>query len=374
MATRPLETQENTRPEAANDATPPKRWHPSGPPGQESVDAASHYLHSMWSATECAPGTIDFTSVAVECHRNRSRSAHQRISDAFLADGRNAAVAAVETRTYRRMMDPVIEHDFIRLVPDLFVAPFALDEIDTRSEVLVVRRERCSFSRKRSDVRSAPGHLAISRHALERMHERSLQDGGDLADTIRREIGDADRALEFAWTAGIHLGASPTDRLAATAIPFLDGLLLVQNRIIAMRQDSNPAEWQEMRPSGIHRHAIPINPLTTVPTPDLWGRRMVGHVVSVAATYVAGDMMRNAQGGYRDWFLRTMSRHEHEMPGPSERATRCIEHHRVVGSERKTICVPDLGRRVLHEIVNQRPRQPTLMSIGWTRFAHPARW
>jgi hypothetical protein len=36
--------------------------------------------------------------------------------------------------------------------------------------------------------------------------------------------------------------------------------------------------------------------------------------------------------------------------------------------------VPDLGRLVLHEIVNQRPRQPTLMSIGWTRFAHPARW
>lgn len=382
MATRPAEhsfigcgSDPKPLPDAANDDNPfVRRWHQSGPPGDASVHATTEFLEAMWAACEPPKGTPCHLEAAYEGHRSKARNAHERAARLLVDGPRSANGTAFTTRRLRRLGEPMIEIDHMRVVPDLFVTP-ARPVAERRHEMLVLRRERCSFTRKRTDVRSAPGHLAISRHALERIHERSLIGGGDLRATVLDQAEEADSALAFAFAAGIHLGTNRLDRRAATAIPFCDGLLLVQNRIVALRRSANPADWQEISRGGRFHHPVAINPLTTVPVPDMYDQPMVGHVVPVAATYVSGDMMRTTQEGYRDWFLRMMSLHRSVMPDLAARTAKCVEHHRAGEMvEDPFVSVPDVGRRVLGEIVVQRPHQPILMSIGWTRFSHPCRW
>lgn len=382
MATQPFDGAVTLRsgttrvpPEAANDDVPrTRRWHRPGPPGQASVDATSEFLRDMWKACEPTTDAHCHITAATKGHRAGSRDVHERCLE-LLVNGAGAANAAgfVVTRR-RRLGDTVIRVDHMRVVPDLFVPP-ARPEPEIFNEVLVLRRENCSFSRRRTDVRSAPGHLAVTRHALERIHERSLVDGGDLRTTVLDQIRDADRALAFAFSAGIHLGSNRLDPRAATAIPFCDGLLLVQNRVVALRRACNPSDWQEITRAGRFQHRVAINPLTTVGVPDAYGHEMVGYVLPVAATYVAGDMMRISQQGYRDWFLRMMDRHRADMDDIASSTASCIEQHR--RSEAIAKCGPlvsDIGRRMLNDIVVQKPHQPLLMSIGWTRFEHPSRW
>jgi len=362
-------------PQAANDDVPrARRWHQPGPPCAASVEATTDFLHEMWRACEPAVGTECHVDTATRGHRARSRDVHERSADVLVNGPRSANAAGFTTTRRRRLGEPVIEIDHMRVVPDLFVPP-SRPEAERFNEVLVLRRETCSFSRRRTDIRSAPGHLAITRHALERVHERSLIDGGDLRTTVLDQICDADRALAFAFSAGVHLGCNRLDHRAATAIPFCDGLLLVQNRVVALRKACNPSEWQEITKGGRFCHRVAINPHTTVEIPDAYGHEMVGYVIPVAATYVAGDMMRISQQGYRDWFLRMLDRHRDEMDDIAADTASCVQQHMTRAAvARSGPMVPDIGRRMLSDIVVQRHQQPLLMSIGWTRFEHPSRW
>jgi hypothetical protein len=382
MATRPVEASTDHRetvamqpPTAANDdGATTRRWHQSGPPCQESIDATTGFLQDMWRA--CLPSHEGGCHIdtALAGHRAGRRDVHEEAARMLLEGPRAANGAAFRTTTSKRLGEPVIRIDGMRVVPDLFVPP-ARPAPERFNEVLVLRHESCTFSRRRTDLRSAPGHLAITRHALERVHERSLVDGGDLRSTVLDQAEETDLALAFAFAAGIHLGANRLDRCAATAIPFCDGLLLVQNRIVALRRSCNPSDWQEISRKGKTSHRIAINPLTTVDVPDAYGHPMVGYVMPVAATYVAGDMMRVTQDGYRDWFRRMMDRHRSRIPDLASRTASCIEQHRMRDHAcGPSIEVPDIGRRMLGEIVVQKPHEPILMSIGWTRFEHPEHW
>lgn len=163
MATQPFDGAGTLRngdvrmpPEAANDDVPrTRRWHQPGPPCQASVDATSRFLHDMWKACEPATGTQCHVDAATKGHRARSRNVHEQCADLLINGPRSINAAGFVVNRRRRLGEPVIEIDHMRVVPDLFVPP-SRPNAEIFNEVLVLRREHCSFSRRRTDLRSAP--------------------------------------------------------------------------------------------------------------------------------------------------------------------------------------------------------------------------
>lgn len=283
-------------PEPANDdAANTRVWHPCGPPGPASVAATGEFLHGIWDACNTFnDADADFRQVALQGFKARSRDVHERIAHT-LVHGETASSGALFTgRKGRSLGQPLIELNTIRMVPDLFVSP-AHPSPEPYNEVLVLRHECATMTAKRFDIKSTAGLMAITRHALERIHERSLLNGGDLHDTIRSQLWDVDYSLAFAWSAGLHLGTGRRDRTAATAVPFCDGLLIVQNRIVALREGHNPCEWHAFDRSGVFLKPVAVNPLHAIALPPLHGFEMEGFLVPVAATFIAKDMLRHTQ-------------------------------------------------------------------------------
>lgn len=364
-------------PEPANDdAANTKVWHPCGPPGPASVAATGEFLHGMWDACNTFnDADADFRQVALQGFKARSRDVHERIAHT-LVHGETASSGALFTgRKGRSLGQPLIELNTIRMVPDLFVSP-AHPSPEPYNEVLVLRHECATMTAKRFDIKSTAGLMAITRHALERIHERSLLNDGDLHDTIRSQLWDVDYSLAFAWSAGLHLGAGRRDRTAATAVPFCDGLLIVQNRIVALREGHNPCEWQAFDRSGVFLKPVAVNPSHAIALPPLHGFEMEGFLVPVAATFIAKDMLRHTQRIYLDFFLRHLERCQKEMPDLPRQTMRCFEMHKVDSEAvaEPQFDIPDIGRRLLPEVLYQRTFETALLSIGWTQHGHPRSW
>jgi hypothetical protein len=364
-------------PEAANDdAAAGRVWYSCGPPAQASIDATSEFLHSMWHAGRfSSEREDDLGALAIKGYRGRARDIHERIAHLMVHGEGSRNAARFTGRKGRSLGQPRIELDTIRMIPDLFVSPRHPDP-EPYNEVLVLRHETASMTPKRFDLKSTAGILAITRHALERVHERSLLNGRDLHDTIRSQLWDVDYSLAFAMAAGLMLGASRRDRHAATAIPFCDGLLLVQNRIVALRADRNPSDWQQIDRSGSYYRTVAVNPQNMIELPPLGEFAMTGFIVPVAATFVAGPMLRHSQKIYRDFFLRHLDRCFEEMPDLPRQTMRCFEMHKVESeaTAEPYFAVPDVGRHLLSEVLYQRTHETAMLSIGWTQFSHPRTW
>ena len=337
---------------------------------RRAVLGVSQLLDSAWASTSQNAGDNHFMNGASEAHKLNPRIAPDAAVDAYLKFGKGTSLASPVRESSRKAGKRVETVSNIRLMPDMFATPALISSANHRNEVLVLRRERFTASAKRSDFRSSPGHLAFTRHALERIHSRrAAQEDADFGDMIRDRVCEADKRLSFAWSAGIYLGSSPTDTTTATAIPFLDGLLLVQNRLVAVREPHRIGLWLEARAKHVRQHPTSPNPLLVAPCPDFRGRPMTGIVISFATTYVPREMLRPIQEGYADWFLRR----EVDLPDDGWLDS-CFEIHASRDVVRHNGQAEHFGRQLLHDVMTRRALEAPLLPLGFQKQGHPDNW
>lgn len=337
---------------------------------RQAVLEVSRLLDAAWNSTITKKGQFHFMNVISNAHKDNPRTAPNIAVDTYLQYGAGASLASPEKSSARKAGKLQRTISNIRLMPDVFATPALIHRANHRNEALVLRRERFTSTSKRSDFRSAPGHLAFTRHALERIHSRgSSPRDADLGDLIRSRVVEADRRLSYAWASGIYLGQSPTDRTAATAIPFLEGLLLIQNRLVAINDPHRISLWLEARARMVRKHPASPNPLLLAPCPDFRGRPMTGMVLSFATTYVPREMLRPVQEGYADWFLRR------ETPLPDDGwLDACFEMHASRSVSPQSSKTEHFGRQLLNDVMTRRALEAPLLPLGFRQQNHPDTW
>ncbi|MAM83299.1 MAG: hypothetical protein CL472_01285 [Acidobacteria bacterium] len=336
---------------------------------RRAVLEVSKLLDTAWHSTITKNGEYHFMNAISNAHRDNPKTAPDVAVETYLKYGAGASLASPERSVGRKAGKRQEIVSNIRLMPDVFVTPALIHRANHQNEALVLRRERLTSTSKRSDFRSAPGHLAFTRHALQRIHSRgSAPRDADLGELMRSRVVEADKRLSYAWSAGIYLGSSPTDRSAATAIPFLEGLLLIQNRLVSIQDPQRVSLWLEARAKMVRRHPTSPNPLLLAPCPDFRGKPMTGLVISFATTYVPREMLRPVQEGYADWFLRR----ETELPDDGW-LDACFEVH-----ASRTVTPPSsktehFGRQLLTDVMTRRALEAPLFPLGFRNQNHPDR-
>lgn len=96
-------------------------------------------------------------------------------------------------------------------------------------EGLYLRLNKAEFSPKKVIVGIGAGGMALTKHMLERVYERTEVDHEEFADLLHGHMDEAFKALALAEAANFWI-ERPNARV--TAIPYAEGLLIVNTRVL----------------------------------------------------------------------------------------------------------------------------------------------
>lgn len=335
-----------------------------------AVNELFRTIHASWEHS-----SESWDSFLYNAYRSRfSPQTIEEIRRRVLTDYSSKSLLAFEETHGRRLGKPTVAFNTTRILNDRFLCING-ERAGMEHEVMVVRHERSTITPTKCDNISVVSHLAINRHAIERIYERDYCPNGGLLDQLRDDLVQAERYAAFAFAAGLYIGKGPRAPGAATAIPYRDGLLFVCNYIVAMRARLSPSSWVKINRTGHEIKRVLANPGQTVTLEPYRDTKVVGYIVPMAATYVPQRMLRFEQQAYVANFLEAAD--QHDLLEISRRsAFNGLHQHQREAAE--AIEIETDPRLRLHYLlgITLRSGDPTEMwtPIGWSRKDHPNEW
>lgn len=261
-------------------------------------------------------------------YRRKLTPAVREAALATLADGPTSAnILRMNRTTAKRLGKEIFSIVTMRAYPAI-MTPLGGGAAEGREdEILMLWRETCDIGAERLDVVSGPSHLALTRHALERIHQREGCMTGEIDDKIKEQIVDADRNVAFAAAAGLCLG-SPDGAIHpgnTLLIPLADALLVVEARCIPLKQMTARVV---VKKRAVQPRTVETNANNAVVIRDRAGSRIMGTLMHTARTYLSSEILRPEQREYRDLFLGFAS--DEAMAGLD------AEFHQAQRADRKT--------------------------------------
>lgn len=170
-----------------------------------------------------------------------------------------------------------------------------------QEEWLIVQRDTVDVKTDRIDVRMDPYGFAISRHALERIHEREHCPTGGIDEEMRKRIVDLHPRLAVAYGMQLFIHPeTPTSRIT-TIVPFGDGLAILERRSVASIDERIDSVGDVLRVTIRHGKSRMREEMHGALNVD---RRVTQDKVAtinhiwVVVTYVSVDMLRPGQLEY----------------------------------------------------------------------------
>lgn len=181
-------------------------------------------------------------------------------------------------------------------------------------DVVIVRRLDMEISQNKLAYSMATAHLAISRHALERLYARAGCDHATFAHTVEDELLRTLCGLAIAAAAEIgHVSPSRPADYHHQAVPFGSGLMILDGRLFT---DWNAAGPRRMPLAQYHvikgGKSIPRRPLLsrfnsmTLEHPEIAGETVWASRVFTSRTYVDRDDMGRPKAAYYETFNRLL--------------------------------------------------------------------
>lgn len=167
---------------------------------------------------------------------------------------------------------------------------------------IYICRDYVRLEKTRAERVSSLPFVFFSTHALERIHEREKCVTGGIEDAMRERMVTADGDLAFATITGLVVPGE--NGIEHQLVPFGDGLLVAT--IVSYVEPANQAVPMVKREIFKHRiiddRQLPIRRELTGTMPE----GLEGHssqVLTIARTYLSGDMLRPEQEEYRRLFM-----------------------------------------------------------------------
>lgn len=117
------------------------------------------------------------------------------------------------------------------------------EEIDSYHEdALYVRRMEVVYCENRVDMTTTPSHMALNRHALERLYERDLCTLASFPQTLRTNAMRTLEALALSSALGLHHVTVKNDSASTNiyhAVPFGDGLVVTSGHFFVEAINQN---------------------------------------------------------------------------------------------------------------------------------------
>jgi len=295
-------------------------------PENEIMDAIPRVLHQVgpkygvrdflrqteaaWTGVE---DVMPWMNVTMDCQKKRLRpDAAADVITASLMEGElGPGMIAMERASGRRMGKPTTElTSYIGCGSMLH----GMDDetLDVRTdEVLNMKRSVLRIEPDRTVWTMTSAHMAMTRHALERIYQRERVSTGQLIHTIRSATMDMVRNMSIAISANLHLGAMPAmndgdeevPRDAATfLIPMGHGLLVTETRNCVSTTAAGSSIKAEFRKHGAVLKATRPLARHTIAIDAGEGRTGLLEVCHVGKTYLSEDVLRPEQVRYRDLF------------------------------------------------------------------------
>lgn len=230
------------------------------------------------------------------------RDAAARLRDCIENGPHGAQVVNVTQTEGRSLGKPLTKMQILRVWPTgatWCTMPNLVDH--HREEWLIIQRDTVEVKHDRIDVRMDPYGFAMTRHALERIHEREHCPTGGIDDEMRKRIVDIHPKLAIAFGLQMFVHPeSPTGKIT-TMVPFGDGLAILERRSVASVDNRSEGIADVLRVTMRHGKSR----LREEMHGDINVARHVSgdkvatiHHIWVVVTYISVDMLRPGQLAY----------------------------------------------------------------------------
>lgn len=240
-------------------------------------------------------------------YRKRMTPAIRDAALSTMTDGPGSASILRLTRSTGRRLGKEIVSIVAMRAHHATIAPVGEGAPADRSdEIVMLWRETYDVGIDRLDMVTGPTHLALTRHALERIHQREGCMTGEIDAKIKEQIVDADRNMAFAAATGLCLGGCDGEiRPGSTLlIPLADSLLIVEARCVVTKDF---AVRLVVKKGVVQQRTVEMNANNALTLRDPEGREALVALMHTARTYLTSEILRPEQREYRDLFLELAS-------------------------------------------------------------------
>lgn len=290
-------------------------------------------INRSWSTgMEEAPWVL----AAQACHKARvpPRIAANFIIDKMMDEDVSEAIMSHELYEGRRLGKPFVEIDL--QLGQAAVLTQRIGDNPRKEEAITNFDLLLHIEGDRTIGTLAPGRIAITRHALERLYERENIPTGGLWAEIRQTIASVRRRIALAVEAGISLNELPDARnlartrgsstCAVQLVPCSSGLLIVEVVYCVMMRDEYPVARLDTRKGGTFSRSPPqFHP--SIECRNIKGVDFITGPLHIGRTYLSWDILRDEQKEYLDRFLALEA--QCDMDSIARRVFGMKDRHRV---------------------------------------------